>query len=123
MNPWLLLIALAVWTASVGGSYFYGEGVGADAERARQASVEAAVRDTRDAAQKGAAEAIAKLRPIYTTIKQETEREIRTNTVYAGCKLPPVGLRLANDALAGRRTEPAGDSKLPSGPGADARGK
>lgn len=122
MNPYILLALGLGWVASVGGSFFYGQGVGADGVRADQAQMEKLVQDTREAAQKGAAEAIAKLRPIHTTIRQETEREIRTNTIYADCKLPAAGVRLANDALVGKQPEPAGGLKLPS-PDASAPGK
>ncbi len=122
MNPYILLALVGGWVVSVGGSFFYGQGVGADGEIAKQAELRQAIAETREAAQKGAADAIAKLRPIHTTIKQETEREIRTNTIYAECKLPADGVRLANDALVGKQPEPAGGGKLPS-PDADGKGR
>lgn len=122
MNPYLLLAIGIGWVASIGGSFFYGQGVGVDGERAKQAEIAQAIQETREAAQKGAAEAIAKLRPIHTTIRQETEREIKTNVIYRDCKLPPDGVRLANEALVGKQPEPAGGGKLPS-PDATRKGR
>jgi hypothetical protein len=113
------LIAALMWAASVGGALLYGIGLGEDRQAAKQAEVQQAIRDTREQAQQGAAEAISKLRPQYTTIHQELQREVRTNTVYSDCKLPAVGLRIANDALAGRSTQRAGEGELPR---ADAAG-
>lgn len=112
MNPWLLLAIVLGWGASVGGAFFYGEGVGEAREKAGQADREALVREVRDAGQKGAADAIAKLKPRNVTIRQELEREIQTNTVYRDCRVPPGGVRLANEALTGR-AEPAGGGELP----------
>jgi hypothetical protein len=122
MNPYILLALGLGWVASVGGSFFYGQGIGADGEIAKQAELRQAIAETREAAQKGAADAIAKLRPIHTTIKQETEREIRTHHIYTDCKLPPDGVRLANEALTGERTEPPSGGKLPS-PDATRKGR
>lgn len=117
MNPWVLLGVGAVWVASVGGAYQHGRTTGEDKCNAAEAARAQAVQETREAAQQGAADAIAKLKPRNVTIRQETEREIRTNTVYADCKLPAAGLRLANEAITGRRPEPAGAGEL-SGAGA-----
>lgn len=114
MNPWIIAGVCALWAASVGGAFFYGEGVGQDREIAKQASVNSAIQAAREAMQQTAAEAIAKIKPQNVTIRQETQREIRTNTVYADCKLPAGGLRLANEALTGKRsTQPAGGGQLP----------
>lgn len=79
-----------------------------------QAKVNDAIRETREAAQQGAAEAIAALKPVNTTIVQKVQREVQTNTVYRDCKLPPAGLQLANQALTGKPAEPVGGDKLPA---------
>lgn len=123
MNPWILLGVSMAWAATVGGAFFYGEDVGQAREVAKRAEVQEAIQAAREQAQQGAAEAIAKLRPVYTTIRQETEREIRTNTIYADCKLPAGGLHLANEALSGKRTQPAGGGIVPPRPGAATPGQ
>ncbi len=112
MNPWLLLAVVLAWGASVGGAFFYGEGVGEARVKAGQKDRDDLVREIRDAGQKGAAEAIAKLKPRNVTIRQEIAREIETHHVYSDCRIPPHGVRLANEAITGR-AEPAGGGELP----------
>ncbi|MDP3625004.1 MAG: hypothetical protein Q8S12_00290 [Hydrogenophaga sp.] len=112
MNPYAMLAAGALAVAATAGAFFYGQRIGAQGEIAKQAGIDAAVRDTREAAQQGAAAAIAALKPRNVTIRQELEREIQTNTVYRDCIVPAGGVRLANEALTGR-PEPAGGVELP----------
>lgn len=114
-----IIIAVA-WVGTLAGSFFYGDHVGAQRVEAKQLAVEVAIRETREAAQLGAAAAISKLKPVNTIIRGEVQREIQTNTIYRDCKLPAGGMQLANDALAGKRTKPAGGGELP---GADAAGR
>jgi len=118
MNPYALLAAGALAVAAVVGAFFYGQEIGAQGEIAKQAGIDNAVRETREAAQQGAADAIAKLKPRNVTIRQELEREIQTNTVYRECRVPASGVRLANEALTGR-PEPAGGGELPRADAAD----
>lgn len=113
MNPYTVLGLVVAWGASVGGAFFYGQGVGADGVIAKQQAVDQAIQQTRDAAQQGAAAAIALLKPRNVTIRQETEREIQTNTVYRDCRVPADGVRLANEAITGRPAEPAGGGSVP----------
>lgn len=82
------------------------------AEQNVQAREERAREETRKAAQEGAAEAIAALKPVNTTIVQKVQREIQTNTVYRDCRLPADGMRLANEAITGR-PESAGAGVVP----------
>lgn len=120
MNPYALLVGVILWGASIGGAFFYGQGVGEDRKTAEDSRTATAILEARNQAQQGAAEAIAQIKVTNTTIHQELEREVRTNTVYADCKLPAVGLRIANDALAGKRAAiPASGGELPR---ADAAG-
>lgn len=65
-----------------------------------------------EAAQDGAAKAIAANKPINQTIVQKVQHEIETNTVYRDCRNTPDGLFRINEALTGR-AQPAGDGKLP----------
>lgn len=113
MNLYIIIVALVAWGASVGGAFFYGQGVGRDGQVAEDSRTAQAVLEAREQAQQGAAEAIARIKVQNTTIHQELAREVRTNTIYADCKLPAVGLRIANDALTGKRAQPAGGGELP----------
>ena len=108
MNPYLIIAALvAVLSAGAGGFK-----LGVDHEVAAQAREQDHIAEAVDAANTAAAQAIAKLQPKYTTIRQELEREIRTETVYADCRHGPNGMRLVNQALNGGAVA-TGDSKLP----------
>jgi hypothetical protein len=113
MNPYLLLAAVLAWGASAGGAFLYGQHVGAEHELATQTRLDQNTRDTREASQKGAAEAIAKLKPVNRTVVQKTEKEIHENTVYADCRVPASGVRFANEAITGRPAEPAGGVVVP----------
>lgn len=115
-----------VWVASAGalasllafgGGTAVGMGIGEDREYAKRAREDSIVEKTREASQQGAAAEIAKIKPRNVTIRQETEREIKTQTVYADCRVPATGLQLANEAITGIRPEPLGTGQLP---GADA---
>lgn len=113
MNPYVLLALVLAWGVSVGGAFFYGQGVGKESEIAGQAQIKQAIADTREAGQQGAAAAIAANRPINRTIVQRAEKEIYENTVYRDCRVPASGVQLANEAITGRKSEPAGDRVLP----------
>jgi uncharacterized protein HemX len=112
MNPYLIIAALlSVLAAGAGGFK-----LGADHQLAAQAREQNHIAEAVDAANTAAAQAIAQIKPKYTTIQNEVQREIRTNTVFADCKLPADSLRLVNQALNGGAEAPGG-GKLP---GADA---
>jgi uncharacterized protein HemX len=109
MNPYLIIAALlAVLAAGAGGFK-----LGADHQLAAQAREQNHIAEAVDAANAAAAQAIAQIKPKYTTIQNEVQREIRTNTVFADCKLPADSLRLVNQALNGGAEAPGG-GKLPS---------
>lgn len=113
MNPYALIAAgvLALGLA-IGGFVF-----GVKYESGQQAKTEALIADVREQAQLGAAEAIAKNRPVQQIIKQKLETQVRENTVYRDCRNSADAFRLLNDALAGREPQPVGGGQLP---GADA---
>ena len=111
-NPWALLAAVLLWAASLGGTAWYFDGNGEARAVARQVREDEVRKATFDAAQAGAAAAIAAIKPVNTTIVQKVQREIQTNTVYRDCRLPADGVRLANESLTGR-TEPAGAGVVP----------
>lgn len=113
MNPYAILGLVLAWGATTGGAFLYGQNVGRDHEQAGQAKISKAIEDTREAAQAGAADAIAKLKPVNKTIVQKTQREITENVVYRDCRVPADGVRLANEAITGKPAEPASGVVVP----------
>lgn len=97
MNPYLIIAALVAVMAAGAGGYK----LGVDHEFAAQAREDEHIAQAVDAANSAWGAKIGILKPKYTTIQNEVQREIRTNTVYTDCKLTPYGLRLANEALSG----------------------
>lgn len=118
MNPYAIIGALIIWGVTFVAGYGYGHRAGNDRAIAGQASAEQVRRETREAAQQGAAAAIAANKPLNTTIVQKVQREITENVRYVDCKLTPGGLQLANQALTGRAPEPAGAGVVPAPDGA-----
>lgn len=114
MNPYVLLALVVGWVASVGGAGWYGIGIGENNIIAKQASDEQIRRETREDAQQGAAAAIAANKPINNTIVQKVQHEIRTERVYADCRVPAAGMQLANQAITGRPPEPTGGVGVPA---------
>jgi hypothetical protein len=106
MNPYIIIVVMLA-IAGAGGFK-----LGSDHEVASQAREQEHIAEAVDAATAVAAKAISELRPKYTTIRQELEREIRTETVYADCRHGASGLRLVNQAL-NAGTVPADSGKLP----------
>lgn len=119
MNPYAALALVVAWGASLAGTAWWTYGAGQDSEIATQAREAKAAENAARIAADVSAAAIAKIKPQITTIKQETEREIRTNTIYADCRHSPEQLQRLNAALTGRGSEPAGGGQLPR---ADAAG-
>lgn len=109
LNPsiWLVAIGMSV------GIFVSGISVGKKWEEGRQAIENNHVAEAVDAANTAAAQAIAALKPTYTTIQGKLEKQIETNTVYRDCRLDPVGMQLLNQAL-GAGAVPAGSGKLPT---------
>lgn len=109
INPWIIVaVLLAILSAGAGGFK-----LGADHEVAAQAREDAHVAKAVEAANTVAAQAIANLKPKYTTIHNQLERQIETNTVLRDCRLDATSLQLANQALNGGAQAPGG-SKLPA---------
>nr|WP_319566324.1 hypothetical protein [uncultured Rhodoferax sp.] len=109
MNPYLIIAALV----SVMGAGWGGFRLGVDHEKAGQIDKQALVSEAVDAANSVAAEAISKLIPKNTTIRQTLEKEIRENTIYSDCKSSPDSVRSFNSAIEPAAI-PAGDIKLPA---------
>lgn len=117
MNPYLLLAILIGWGVSVAGAGWYGIGIGRDGEIAKQSAVNSAVQETREAAQQGAADAIAKIKITHTTVRARTETIVRDNPVYRDCVNDAGVMRNINTALTGR-ADPAGGVVVPAADGA-----
>ena len=108
MNPYLI-IAMLVGVLAAGAGGFK---LGADHEIAAQAREQNHIAEAVDAANATAAQAIAQIKPKYTTIQNAVERETREKIIYADCRHSPDGLRLVNQALGGG-TIPPDSGKLP----------
>lgn len=113
MNPYILLALVIGWGASVAGAGWYGIGLGEDRIIAKQASEDKIRQETREAAQQGAANAIAQIKVVNTTVKGRVETIVRENTVYRDCKHDARSLRDINASITGDAAQPAGGGKLP----------
>ena len=121
MTPYVILAALLVAGAAVGGAYYQGRQDGGNACKAAEARDIEVARIAGDAAAAAAATAISEIKPRHTTIRQEVEREIQTRTEYRDCKHSPDSLQRINAALAdGAASQPAGRGFVPR---ADAFGR
>lgn len=109
-NPTLLLILLG--TSTVSGLTGYWRGVKNTSNRieAAEARLERVRQDTYDAAMAATAAEISKIKIINTTIRQELEREVRTEKVYAECRHSDDTLRLLNAILKGEAPAESIDS-------------
>lgn len=87
------------------------------AQEAAQAREDRARQETREAAQQGAADAIAQIKVVNTTIRGKTETIVRENVVYRDCVNDARVVRNINAALAGR-PEPAPEGIMPAAVGA-----
>ena len=113
MNPYAILAIVILWGGSVGGAFFYGTGVGRDGEIANQAENKQLILDTRKQAQLGAADVIANIKVNHKTVQGKVETIIREDVRYRDCVHDDNGVFLINEALTGKRSQPASDSKLP----------
>jgi len=113
LNPALWLVAIGLML----GTFFGGVSVGKKWEEGRHAIESNHIAEAVDAANNAAAEAIAQIKPKYTTIQNAVEKEIRTETVFKECLLPPEAVRLVNSALSPEPVssqQPLGSTQRPS---------
>lgn len=108
INPYVLLAVALAWGASLGVAGWWSYGAGKNAEIARQESDEALMRQTREAAQQGAADAIATIKVQNVTRKVETL--VRTDVVYRDCVHADGVLQLLEQVRTG--VDPAAKGKL-----------
>lgn len=109
MSPYLIIACML----AVAGAGYGGFALGVDHELASRTREDKHITEAIDKATEVSAQAIAALKVKSTTIKSELQYEVRTNTVYADCKLTPGGLQLANQALAPTGAFAIGSGKLP----------
>lgn len=112
-NPYALLGACLLAVSLAGGGFAFGVRY----QRGQQARTEQLIAQVKEEAQRGAAEAIAKIKIVNTTIKQQLETQIREKEVYRNCRADDITVGLLNDALAGKKRQPTGGGELS---GADA---
>lgn len=106
MNPYIALVAIAALI----GAYFFGRHDGKEIEIAKQAKAEEIVKQSREAMQQAAAEAIAQITVKHQTIRAEVQREVVEKPVYRDCRADDSILHSLNAA---KGIEPAGSGKLP----------
>ncbi len=109
---WRVLAIVGVIVAALGGTHIKAYQMGGDHEVATQAREDAQIAKAVDTANATAAEAIAKIRPRYTTISNKLEKQLEKETVFHDCRLDSTSMQLANQALSGGSETPS-DSKLP----------
>lgn len=112
-NPTTLLIGALSVALLTGGAYIKGRQDGNAIARADQAEVIELARKVRDDAQRGAAEAIAKIEIRHTTVRAAVEKEIHEKLVYRDCQHSADQLQRINAALTGREPEPPRGGQLP----------
>ena len=115
-NPWLIIGALLSIAGALGGGYYWGSVNTRNAVEAAAAREDRVAQIAYEAAQRGAAEEIAKLTVKHVTLRQTLEKEIVHVKSYADCRHTPDAFRVLNNALSGKAAgvEPAGSSELPS---------
>lgn len=124
MNPWAILVALAV----AAGGCWYSYSAGREHQRNECEATAARERDigqaAADRAASAAAGAIAAIKVQHRTITQEVQREVLERPVYrsSDCSHGPEQLQRINAALTGAASaaEPAGRGLVPR---ADAIGR
>lgn len=101
MKQYIAAGVLAACIACATGGYLYGQQIGSMKAEFDQQRIEKAISDSAQASRQAASEEIAKIQPINKTIHQKVQREIQTETIYADCRVPPSGVRIANQAITG----------------------
>lgn len=82
--------------------------LGIDHMKASRADIDAAIQRTQEAAEQGAAKAIAGLQIKHQTIIQKAEHEIKANPAMSDCHIGASALGLLNAAAGYGEPEPAG---------------
>lgn len=112
-SPATLLIGALSVAILTGGAYIKGRQDGNAIARADQAEVLELARKVRDDAQRGAAEAIARIEIKHTTVRAAVEREIHEKLVYRECQHSADQLQRINAAITGREPVAPDRGQLP----------
>jgi len=120
LNPTVLLTVTLASASAAGVGYYRGATNTRNAIEASEAKLERVRQITYDAALAATAEEISKIQIVNRTIRQELEREIRTETKYVDCRSSDDVVRLLNAVLAGAAPAESVDSgELPDVDAAD----
>jgi hypothetical protein len=113
MNPWVILIVLVILGITHAGAFLKGRGYEETKQKAAQVdAVNKAIGEHNANAQVDmlaayeAGQAQSRARVVTRTVQQQVDRLVET-TVYRDCRLDDNGLRLWNQANAGRIEAPA----------------
>jgi hypothetical protein len=115
LNPTVLLTITLVSASAAGVGYYRGAANTRNAIEATEAKIERSRQVTYDAALAATAEEISKIQINHRTIRQELEREIRTETKYVDCRSSDDVVRLLNAVLTGTAPAESVDSGELSG--------
>lgn len=113
VSPWMILIAVALLGGVSAYSYHKGAVNKENEIVAAQAKDDALVQKVSDAAQEGAARAIANIRIKNVTTLQTLEKEIVKVPDYSNCMHSDAGLRAINDALTNVASQPSSIGGVP----------
>jgi hypothetical protein len=111
---------LAAATVLAGVAYLKGRADGQELQSARCLRDEQISAKAAESAASAAAHAISRIKVENRTVQQRFEREIQTRVEYRDCVHAPGVRDVVNEALTGRRPDPAADRRMPA---ADAVGR
>lgn len=115
MNVYFWLAAVLAFGLVTAAAYRQGRVDGRAACEAAEARDRQVAQIAGDAAASAAAREIRQIKIQHTTIRQEVEREVRSNVVYRDCSHGPEQLQRINAALTGAEPGPAPDrGQLPA---------
>lgn len=108
--PYFVAAALV----ACGVAYVKGRNDGKEIQSAKCLRDEQIAARAADSAASAAAVAISKIKVENRTIQARVEREIQTRVEYRDCRHAPGVLADINEALTGRRPDPAADRRVPA---------
>lgn len=103
----------AAWLLSIGGAGWYGMNLGEDRVAAKTAELNKLVQEVEARAMLGAANAIAKNKPLHTTIQSKVETITREVPVYRDCVTTPDVVGLLDTARANGKQQGVSGGSVP----------
>ena len=101
LNPYLVLAIVSISIASAGTGYWRGVKNTTNRIEATEARLERTRQEVYDAALAATAAEISKIKIVNTTVRQELEREVRTEKIYAQCSHSDNTFGLLNAVIKG----------------------